>query len=592
MVWRVSPSVVGAPTAAPGRTASAATATTRAPSANAPAVRMDWDMSVSPSPRWLRAAVWRRQRGDGWGGSGVPDGRGGDPWMPQVPRHPGVIRGRSQRAAGRPWADGPDARPAERWCVPAHRCTAARAVRPWRSGGPVRARIGADRHYRVSMTPETVELFYAILALLAAGALAHAGGHPPARDRIDGRPRLVRGDQRVLRPNALSMAFLVALLATLGSLYFSEVAHFEPCRLCWYQRIAMYPLVGHPGDRGRPTRHRRSGSMAMALAAIGGGHRHVPRRPRVDPGARHRRLRPRAVVLGRLVPRLRLHQPADPGPHRLPVHPRVAGRGSPDPDDADDRDPADTRRRTESLHDQAHPRPTPRCPSRTGADQLRLALAPAGRGRGPARRRGTRLVPRPGRFGRDALDAAPSAASGRRRRRRRAGPPVITGTPLPAFTSPTDDPAMGMAAPGRPGPRPPGRAGLDRTDRSGPDGHLRRPLVPALPARDPDHPGLGGRWRPAGRRRHRDGLDRDRADRAELSARGVVRARGLDGARSSSTRRVRSRRPTASRAIRTSSSSMGPATCSRGSSARSRRPTWSGSSRRCRELRLARSLDG
>ena len=39
------------------------------------------------------------------------------------------------------------------------------------------------------------------------------------------------------------MAFVVALLATVGSLYFSEVAHFEPCLLCWYQRIAMYPLV-------------------------------------------------------------------------------------------------------------------------------------------------------------------------------------------------------------------------------------------------------------------------------------------------------------------------------------------------------------
>ena len=28
-----------------------------------------------------------------------------------------------------------------------------------------------------------------------------------------------------------------------GSLYFSEVADFMPCTLCWYQRIAMYPLV-------------------------------------------------------------------------------------------------------------------------------------------------------------------------------------------------------------------------------------------------------------------------------------------------------------------------------------------------------------
>ncbi|WP_299433802.1 disulfide bond formation protein B [uncultured Meiothermus sp.] len=45
--------------------------------------------------------------------------------------------------------------------------------------------------------------------------------------------------------NALLLAFawLVALVATLGSLYYSEVRHFIPCTLCWYQRIAMYPLV-------------------------------------------------------------------------------------------------------------------------------------------------------------------------------------------------------------------------------------------------------------------------------------------------------------------------------------------------------------
>lgn len=39
------------------------------------------------------------------------------------------------------------------------------------------------------------------------------------------------------------MAFVVALVAMGGSLYFSEVAHFIPCRLCWFQRILMYPLV-------------------------------------------------------------------------------------------------------------------------------------------------------------------------------------------------------------------------------------------------------------------------------------------------------------------------------------------------------------
>ncbi len=35
----------------------------------------------------------------------------------------------------------------------------------------------------------------------------------------------------------------MALAATLGSLYYSEVAGFIPCTLCWYQRILMYPLV-------------------------------------------------------------------------------------------------------------------------------------------------------------------------------------------------------------------------------------------------------------------------------------------------------------------------------------------------------------
>ena len=38
-------------------------------------------------------------------------------------------------------------------------------------------------------------------------------------------------------------AWFVALIATLGSLYFSEIKGFIPCELCWYQRIAMYPLV-------------------------------------------------------------------------------------------------------------------------------------------------------------------------------------------------------------------------------------------------------------------------------------------------------------------------------------------------------------
>jgi disulfide bond formation protein DsbB len=39
------------------------------------------------------------------------------------------------------------------------------------------------------------------------------------------------------------IAWAVALIATLGSLFFSEISQFIPCRLCWFQRIGMYPLA-------------------------------------------------------------------------------------------------------------------------------------------------------------------------------------------------------------------------------------------------------------------------------------------------------------------------------------------------------------
>jgi disulfide bond formation protein DsbB len=42
---------------------------------------------------------------------------------------------------------------------------------------------------------------------------------------------------------AIVTAWVPAFLAMAGSLYFSEIAHYQPCTLCWYQRIAMYPLV-------------------------------------------------------------------------------------------------------------------------------------------------------------------------------------------------------------------------------------------------------------------------------------------------------------------------------------------------------------
>jgi disulfide bond formation protein DsbB len=76
-----------------------------------------------------------------------------------------------------------------------------------------------------------------ILFLVWASVMAVAARFSPEVAASVGRLRAR------FAPFALAAAFTVALVATAGSLYFSEIAVFEPCRLCWYQRIAMYPLV-------------------------------------------------------------------------------------------------------------------------------------------------------------------------------------------------------------------------------------------------------------------------------------------------------------------------------------------------------------
>ena len=49
--------------------------------------------------------------------------------------------------------------------------------------------------------------------------------------------------RRTVEGYELWLVFVVSSIATGGSLFFSEVAHFVPCELCWYQRICMYPLT-------------------------------------------------------------------------------------------------------------------------------------------------------------------------------------------------------------------------------------------------------------------------------------------------------------------------------------------------------------
>ncbi len=80
-----------------------------------------------------------------------------------------------------------------------------------------------------------VTTFLALLALFAA-----AGVVLIVVLAAIGRRDVVR---QLLGAISIWLAFAVAATATAASLYLSEVAGFVPCTLCWYQRIAMYPLV-------------------------------------------------------------------------------------------------------------------------------------------------------------------------------------------------------------------------------------------------------------------------------------------------------------------------------------------------------------
>jgi len=79
---------------------------------------------------------------------------------------------------------------------------------------------------------------------------------------------LRRAITRAIGPNARLIAFIVALTAMSGSLFYSEVAHYTPCLLCWYQRIAMYPQVLILG-LSIVTNDRRGVVYAAALSVVG-----------------------------------------------------------------------------------------------------------------------------------------------------------------------------------------------------------------------------------------------------------------------------------------------------------------------------------
>lgn len=71
-----------------------------------------------------------------------------------------------------------------------------------------------------------------------------------------------------LRKYALYFAWLLSLSGFFLSLYVSALLNYEPCPLCWYQRIALFPLAVLLGIA--VYRDDRSFALyALVLAAIG-----------------------------------------------------------------------------------------------------------------------------------------------------------------------------------------------------------------------------------------------------------------------------------------------------------------------------------
>ncbi len=76
--------------------------------------------------------------------------------------------------------------------------------------------------------------------------------------------------QHNFRPLLLPVALGIAAVAMVGSLYYSEVAGYTPCELCWYQRICMYPLVAVLAI-ALIRRDRAGGLYALPLTVVGLG---------------------------------------------------------------------------------------------------------------------------------------------------------------------------------------------------------------------------------------------------------------------------------------------------------------------------------
>jgi disulfide bond formation protein DsbB len=125
--------------------------------------------------------------------------------------------------------------------------------------------VGAYSSTQVDVTKAFSVLGIAGQAIVAVLALASVLALLGARGPLDSVRRALWGYE-------LWAGFVVAAVATGGSLFYSEVMGFVPCELCWYQRICMYPL-SIPCSWRRGSERRALPATSCCSRSSGQGYR-------------------------------------------------------------------------------------------------------------------------------------------------------------------------------------------------------------------------------------------------------------------------------------------------------------------------------
>jgi len=137
--------------------------------------------------------------------------------------------------------------------------------------------------------------FFTFLTVLANLAVVGIVGTAVAARWSPSGARAWSAVRSELAAGGLGLAWVVAAVCTSGSLWFSEVAGFQPCRLCWIQRGFMYPLVlvlgvaalaaraGH--DRLAHGARLLAGTAAVLGAGVATYHVLLERFPSLETGA-------------------------------------------------------------------------------------------------------------------------------------------------------------------------------------------------------------------------------------------------------------------------------------------------------------------